>query len=156
VGLLCTVQAEKDCINEELSLLQVQPKVDQALQPILAADDSQGEDWIDDDDDGFPEDDWEDETDEDDKDLLKDALRHQDENDEDEHKLLKETQAEGLGCVDFAAERRRCSGHRRRVSGHRRRGNYCSKCHFDTCVHHRRRSQRCCGDPGVGPTGCGD
>jgi len=135
VGLLCTVQAEQECIDEEASMLQMQPKTNQALQPNLdpAVKDITTEEY--DDGEGEIDDDElvegrEDGTDEDDDYL------HQDENDEDEHKLLKDAQAQadgppnGLtGCGSNS--RRRCC-----VRANRRRKD---KCKPDFCAHNRRR-----------------
>jgi len=144
VGLLCTVQAEQECIDEEASMLQMQPKTNQALQPNLdpAVKDITTEEY--DDGEGEIDDDElvegrEDGTDEDDDDLWN-SLHHQDENDEDEHKLLKDAQAQAgapkgwnFGDSHCNASRRRCCV---RTNGRRRRKD---KCKPDWCAHNRRR-----------------
>merc|ERR1711957_336109 len=115
------------------SMLQMQPKENQALQPNLdpavkdydalapaqvPADHSQ-DDWTTEEFDGDElAEGWEDETDEDDDGPLNVDLHHQDENDENEHELLKE--GNGFCSVgeknDPVAHRRRCCGDRRRSS----------------------------------------
>jgi len=158
--LLCTVQAKQECIDEEASMLQMQPKTNQALQPNLdpavkdydapapapaPVDDSQGDITTEDYDDGEDEIDddelvegREDGTAEDDDDLWN-SLHHQDENDEDEHKLLKDAQAQAGAPKGWKPFDSHCNASRRRccvrTSGRRRK----DKCKPDWCAHNRRR-----------------
>jgi len=161
VGLLCTVQAENECINDESLMLQMQLKENQApknIDPAVKDYDapapagSQGDmttEEFDDDlwevdnelaegwEDETDEDDndlWEDGTDEDDNDLSKVDLHHQDENDEDDYELLMKINM-SLGAKGLGCPEKPC--HRRRRIGE-------PQCKFpNNPVVHRRR---CCAD----------